>query len=246
MQPAQSAARPQVIFDVHQYRLSAAEEQLLRDNLDGLARQVEHFPVADLHVLIEGNARSNDVSVKLTLVLPGTTLVVNDHDAFPQPAFDRCLDSLLDSLQAYKERLGNVPARQKVEKGTHQELHVEVVLDAAAVDAAVEAGDYPVFRLAMLSYEEGVRKLVGRWVSRYPDFQAQIGRGVEIADVVEDVFLLAFEGYKSRPANVPLGTGLQGLIDPAVQALRRNRDAEMENIQLARSARAAAQDPNNL
>src|SRR5438132_10334636 len=151
---------------------------MLRDNTSGLARQVEHFPVADLHVLIEGNARSNDVSVKLTLVLPGTTLVVSDHDSVPQPAFERCLDSLLDSLQAYKERLGNVPERQKLEKGTHQELHPAVTLDTAAVEAAVGAGDYPAFRVAMLPYEEGLRKLVGRWVRRYPDFEAQIGRGV--------------------------------------------------------------------
>src|SRR5438105_5889284 len=118
-----SQPKPQIIFDVHQYQLLEADEKQLRASLDGLARQVAHFPVADLHVLIEGNARSNDVSVKLTLVLPGTTLVVNDHDAAPQPAFERCLDSLLDSLQAYKERLGQVPQRQKLEKGTRQELH---------------------------------------------------------------------------------------------------------------------------
>src|SRR5262245_39644630 len=113
MKPRQARPGLRAVFDVHQYRLSSAEEELLRGHLDGLARQVEHFPVADLHVLVEGNARSNAVSVKLTLVLPGTTLVVNDHDGVPQPAFERCLDSLLDCLRAYKERLGNVPERQK-------------------------------------------------------------------------------------------------------------------------------------
>jgi ribosome-associated translation inhibitor RaiA len=246
MKPSPAAPKPRVTFDVHQYRLSRAEEQMLRRNLDGLARQVEHFPVADLHVLIEGNARSNGVSVKLTLVLPGTTLVVSDHNAVPLPAFDRCLDSLLDSLEAYKERLSRVPERQKLEKGTHQELHPAVVIDAATVDAAVRAGDYPAFRSALLAYEEGLRKLVGRWVQRYPEFDAQIGRGVAIADVVEDVFLLAFEGYQHRPADVPPGTWLQGLIDPALEALRQNRDAELENIEMARTARAASEGPNNI
>jgi ribosome-associated translation inhibitor RaiA len=246
MQPAQAPSKPQVTFDVHQYHLSTAEEQLLRGNLDGLARQVEHFPVADLHVLIEGNARSNDVSVKLTLLLPGTTLVVSDHDAIPQPAFDRALDSLLNSLHAYKERLGNVPERQKLQKGTHQELHPAVAIDAAMVEAAVQAGDYPAFRTALLPYEEALRKLAGCWIQRYPELDAQIGQGVNIADVVEAVFLLAFEGWTRRPADVPVGMWLQEQIDPALKALQQNRDAELENIEMARSARAAAQDPDNI
>src|SRR5436189_3481777 len=142
MQPPRTRSKLQVIFDVHQYALSEAEQRMLRDNLDGLERQVENFPIADLHVLIEGNARSNDVSVKLTLLLPGTTLVASDHDAVPQPAFERALNSLLDNVQAYKERLGQVPDRQKAEKGTARQLHPDGVIDAAALDAAVRAGDY--------------------------------------------------------------------------------------------------------
>jgi len=235
-----------VVFDVHQYRLSAAEEDLLRGNLDGLTRQIEHFPVADLHVMITGNARSNDVSVKLTLVLPGTTLVSSDHDVVPQPAFDRCLDSMLDSLQAYKERLGIVPERQKLEKGTHRELHPDVTIDTKALDTAVRAADYPSFRMALLPYEEGVRKLVGRWVQRYPEFERRIGHGIEIADMVEDVFLLAFENYETRPGDIPLGTWLQGLIDPALKALQQHQAEEMENIEMARSARAVVQGPHDL
>jgi len=244
--PFNRQPRLQVAFDVHQYPLSSAEERTLRDHLDGLARQVEDFPVADLHVRIEGNARSNDVSVKLTLILPGTTLVASDHDGVPQSAFDRCLDSLLDSLQAYKERLDSVPERRKVEQGTDKELHPDVLIDAAAVAAAIGAGDYPAFRTALLPYEESLRKLVGRRVRRYPELEARLGHGVEIADMVEDVFLLAFEGYKDRPADVPLGAWLQGLIDPALKALQRKRDAELENVEMARSARAAVQDPDNI
>jgi ribosome-associated translation inhibitor RaiA len=235
-----------VVFDVHQFRLPEAQEQLLRDRLDGLARQVEHFPVADLHVLIEGNARTNDVSVKLSLVLPGATLVTQELDGIPQPAFDRCLDSLIDSLQAYKERLGNVPEIQKTEKGTHQELHPAAPIDAGALAAAVDEADYAAFRTAMLPYEEGLSKLVGRWVQRYPGFEAEIGRRVKITDVVEEVFLMAFEGYKQRPRDISLGIWLQSLIDPAVQALQRRRDTELENIEMVRSALEAEQGPRSI
>src|SRR4051794_29722284 len=97
VQGSETTAKPRIIFDVHQYRLTPAEEITFRGKLDGLARQVADFPVADLHILIEGKARSTGVSIKLTLVLLGTALVANEHDAVAQPAFERCLDSLIDS-----------------------------------------------------------------------------------------------------------------------------------------------------
>jgi hypothetical protein len=231
--------RLQVIFDVHQYRLSTAEQHKLHDDLDALARQVEHFPIADLHVLIEGNARSNDVSVKLSLLLPGTTLVANDYDAVAETAFERCLNSLIDSLQAYKDQLGQVPQRQKVEKGTHAEVLPDTVLDLAALDAAAAAGDFAAFRAATFPIEESLRKRIGRWVQRYPLLQAQIDRGIKIADVVEGVFLRAFEGYQNRPRDVPFGDWLEGLIDPELKELANHRDEELENINLARAARIA-------
>lgn len=229
----------QVIFDVHQYPLSAAEERLLHDSLDALARQVEHFPLADLHVLIEGNARSNDVSVKLTLHLPGTKLLANDHDVAPQPAFQRCLDSLIDSLQAYKDQLGQVPERHKAGKGTRQQLHPSLSIDEAALKRAAEAGDYTEFRTALLPFEEGLRKRVGRWVQRYPDVQAEVDRTIKIADIVEEVLLQAFDGYLRRPDEIALGDWLERLIDPAVQTIRRKGDQELEHIALARSATGA-------
>ena len=225
-----------VLFDVHQYRLAQAEENTLRNHLEGLAPQVENFPHADLHVLIEGNARSNDVSVKLALVLPGNTLVTSDHDIGPQPALERCLDSLVESLNSYKDKLGQVSQRQKTDKGTVRELHTPVLLDSPALAWAVEAGDYCAFRGATLPLEEPLRKRVGRRVQRFPEFEGRIGNGVEIADIVEDVFLMAFEQYPDRPTDVPFGDWLESLIDPAIRAIERRGDEELESIHFAQAA----------
>jgi hypothetical protein len=205
---------------------------------------VEHFPVADLHVLLEGQARSTEVSVKLSLLLPGNTLVASEHDTVVVPPFERALDSLLDRLQAYKEQLGNVPEVHKTEKGTRQELHPTTVLDDAAVKAAAQAKDYVAFRNALLPFEEGLEKRAGRWAQRYPELEAQIGSRIRIPDVVEEVFLTAFEQYAKRPTDVPLGAWLTSLIDPAVRALLKRRDEELENINMVRSARAAIDGPN--
>lgn len=235
MKPAKPRGEARTIIDTHNYRLSAAEERILRSDLGRLRPQIANFPVADSRVVIEGTKRTGDVVVKLSLQLPGTTLVVTDHDASLRPAFERCLNSLQSELDAYKHQLGMVAERQKTIKGTYQKLHPEATIDIAVLNEAVASGDYVPFRTALVPYEEGLRRLVGRWIQRYPRVEGEIGTGLEIDDIVEEVYLLAFDGYERRPANVTLGNWLRDQIDPAVRALLRNPTAELENIALVRS-----------
>lgn len=241
MQPNASPRQMQTIFDVHQYDLGEAERSRLEDNVDGLTRMVENFPVADLHVMIEGNARSNDVSVKLTLILPGNTLVTNDRDAVLTVAFDRCLSALTDLVQAYKDKLGGHDERNKLEKGTTHELFPTRNIDVGAVDQAVAAGDYAAFRNAMLPFEDPVQAKAGRWVQRFPEFEARIGKDVKMSDVTEEIFLTAFDQYNTRPEGLHLSEWLENLIDPSVKALMTNTADEKENINLARTALNATQ-----
>jgi ribosome-associated translation inhibitor RaiA len=232
-----------VQFDSHQHRLTEQEKDKMLVGLESLGRQVEHFPIADLHVLIAGNGRSNDVSIKLTLILPGETLVGSDHDQVLHAAFERCLAGLEANVRAYKCRLDQQPERQKQEKGTHQNLEPDPPPDPAAIEAAVRADDYEAFRTATLGYEEALRKRAGRWIERYPDVQARIGKGLEVNDVVEGVFLRAFEGFARHPRDVRFGDWLASFLDPVVRALRDNAEEELENINLVRSARAAQGGP---
>lgn len=233
----------EVVFDVHEFDLSPAEENMLREKLDGLARQVEHFPIAELRVYIQ-KVRSQQMVVKLTLLLPGETLTVDDYDRIIQPAFDRCLDSLQHELEGYKDRLNRRSEAAKLVEGTHSELHPDVLVDPAAIEGAVAAGDYANFHAAMLPYEEELRMRIGRWIQRYPAVDDLIGGGLEIADILEEVLLLAFENYASRPQNVPLGTWLESLIDPALKALAQNPDEALENIAAVRSVRGAVEGRN--
>ena len=236
MQPNVSPRQMQTIFDVHQYNLSAGERARLEDTLDGLTRMVENFPVADLHIMVEGNARSNDVSVKLTLILPGNTLVTNDRDAVLTVAFDRCLTAMSDLVQGYKAKLDGQDERNKLEKGTTHDLRPTRDIDLAAVDKAVAAGDYAAFRAALLPFEDPVQARAGRWVQRFPEYEARIGKDVKLSDVTEEIFLTAFDQYESRPEGLHLSEWLVGLIDPAVKALMTRTGEEKENINMARSA----------
>ena len=226
-------------IDARHCRVSQAEIAKMNVGVDALARSVEHFPVASLHVLIERNARRNDFTVKTDLFLSGETLVCSDHDVLSYTAFERCIKKLVADVQAYKDRLGHAPERQKTEKGTHQTVRPTALPDTAAIDAAVRDGDYAAFRTATFVYEEPVRKRAGRWVERYPEADVQIGKQLKIADIVEEVFLIAFENCGRRPEGARFGDWLEDLIDPAVKELLKNPDAELENIRQARSARAA-------
>jgi ribosome-associated translation inhibitor RaiA len=241
MQPTVSPRQMQTIFDVHQYDLSDTERARLEDGLDGLTRMVENFPVADLHVLVEGNARSNDVSVKLTLILPGNTLVTNDRDAVLTVAFDRCLTALTDLVQGYKAKLDGQGERNKLEKGTAHDLFPTRDIDLGAVDRAAAAGDYAAFRAALLPFEDPVQARAGRWVQRFPEYEARIGKDVKLSDVTEEIFLTAFDQYNTRPDGLHLSEWLGNLIDPSVKALMTNTAEEKENINLARTALNATQ-----
>jgi ribosome-associated translation inhibitor RaiA len=232
-----------VRFDTHEFHLADAEKAKMLDNLASLGRQVAGFPVADLNLSLGYNGHSRDYSVKMSLRLPGTTLVSWDHDVQLHPAFERALAALRDNVRGYKDQLERMPDRQREEKGTVHRVQQDGSLDVERMTAAVQAGDYAAFRVTALPYEESVRKRAGRWVERYPQLAAQVGRTLQINDLVEGVFLAAFEGFTRRPADVRFGDWLDGLFDPVLKALQQHRDEELENINLARSAVEAQGGP---
>src|SRR5688572_20827773 len=129
-----------VYFDAHECRPDEAEYDKMLDGLDSLALQVENFPQHDLRVVIAWKDRTNEFVVKLSLLLPGKTIMCSDHDPVLHAAFERCVDSIVENVKAYKDALGRVPERQKAEGGTLQNLMPDVPIDAAALDAAAAAG----------------------------------------------------------------------------------------------------------
>lgn len=232
-----------VRFDVHEFTLSEAERARMIENLQSLGRHAAGFPVADLHVHLEFNRPSRRYSVKLALILPGTTLAVTEQGEQAYPAFDLALAVLHDRLTAYKGSLDRLPERQRDEKGTAMKVEPTGGLDTEKMAEAARERDYAAFRVASLPYEETLRKRIGRLIERYPGLAAQIGRGLEINDILEGVFLSAMEQYESRPLGIRFGDWLEGLIDPVAKAVLHDRDKELENINLARTAVEAQGGP---
>jgi ribosome-associated translation inhibitor RaiA len=230
----------QVHFDTHEFQPAPGELEELSDHFDTLAVQLGDFPQADARVVIEWNGRNNEYAVKLTLLLPGDTLVTSDHDPVLHAAFRRALDSLELRVKGFKERLGGIDARQQREESARGRAATDAgPLDETALDAAVAARDYAAFRAAVGPLEEWLRLRVGRLVERHPDAQARMGRDFDVLDLTEGVLLAAFEQHPHRHAEVPYRDWLEGLIDPTVKAFVRDPVRERENVNMVRSATAS-------
>jgi len=133
---------------------------------------------------------------------------------------------------ANPKRTGSRPAAAEIVKNRSRPDDQNGVLTRAA-----NAGDYRTFRTALAGYEEWLRKRVGRWIQRYPEAEARIGRGLAIGDVLEAVYLNAFEQFSRRPKAVPFHEWLDELIDPSLKAHLKHPDEERASASFARTVR---------
>jgi ribosome-associated translation inhibitor RaiA len=235
-----------VDLDMKHCQLPPNELNKMETMLSPLGDMVRNFPVSKLHVLVSFRHRTSDYVVRTSLILSGETLVSSEHHQLAHTAFEHCIDNLVREVQRYKDRLGAVPEQAKQREGTHHELVPTVPPDAEAIEIAVENGDYTAFRFATSGYEGPVTDLVGRWVERYPEVAARLGRDLNIGDIVEDVFLIAFEEYEYRPKEIRFGEWLGRHIDTAIRAMAEHREDELENVNMVRLARMAESGPGTV
>lgn len=218
-----------VHFGAQHHELSAAETEKMQDDLQSLARIVDDFPVAHLHVDIVRHPRRHDFHVKTSLRLPKCVLFTGERHAKLHPAYERCVRKLVNKVKGYKEKLRQKPERERAQHGAIRELWPDREPDLAALEAAARDGDYLAFRQAMRPYDDSLDHHLGRWVKRYPQIEARLGQDLVIADLVEEVYLNAFEGLAGRPAG-RMGNWLESLIDPSLRALLLNAEDERENL----------------
>ncbi len=243
MPASDDRGRLRVEVEAKQCNLAPETLQKMDTCLEPLRRVTRQFPVADLFISVLHHVRGGDFHVKTSLVLMNTTLFTADHDAHVYPAFERCVTKLVRKVESYVNDLSHTPETRKRLKGTRQEVYPAMPPDGDGLASAVQSGDYAAFRDESLDYEGPIRDRVGRWIERYPDIRLQLGRTLSLDDVVEEVFLNAFERFDQRPRAVRFGEWLEGLIDPSLHALRSDPDGEKENIEFARTLRRAAAKP---
>ncbi len=231
-------------LDTKNCDLSPEEIERLEEAISLLREPVKQFPVAELFLTITHQPRSQEYRIKAVLGLPMRTLATGELDERMYTGFRRCIDKLNHKLRAYKDELEDSEAHSKHETGNRHDVVASRIVNGQDVEQAVRKDDYLDFRKLTFPYEESVRKRVGRWVQRYPEFDSQIGEQFFLSDVVEEVFLNAFNRFDSHPREVPFGDWLESLIDPSIKLLLNNADEELENVRFAKTAVEASQNPD--
>lgn len=235
--PSESGDKPHIEIDTQNCTISPEQEREIDQALGGLRRIIERFPTADLYITIIWHERSRDYHVKTSLILPGRTLFTGDRAEDLMTAYLRCTRKLVRKVEQYKAELEDEAGTRKEQKGTLQEVVPDRPVDFEAVTRSVRDQDYNAFRELTYMYEEPVRKRAGRWVQRFPEAEARLQLDFTLADVVEEVFLNAFESFDSRRQEQRFGDWLEDLIDPSLRALLNDPEQELRNVSFARTLR---------
>jgi ribosome-associated translation inhibitor RaiA len=235
MQYSDQSYNLRIELDTKQCELSPAEIEKIESALDPLREPLEKFPVRDLYLTIERHPRSGSYRVKAALQLPGRGLATGGEGEQIFPAVQQCVWRLAHKVAAYEDRMEGVEEKAKHKEGTRHDVVPTQEVDAQAVNEAVRAGDYATFRKLMFVYEESLRNRIGRWIERYPEVAAQLQQQVYLEDIIEEVFLTAFDEYDNRPQAVSFGEWLENLIDPSVKLVSTADDEELDNISFART-----------
>jgi ribosome-associated translation inhibitor RaiA len=214
------------------------ERARMQTMLAPLGEVVHDFPASELWINVVNHPATQAYHIAFKMKVPGLTLFTSERDPYLDSALERGLRKLVRKVEDYKERPDR-RAEELAQQRTALEREVMAPQDpqTGPLAAAVRQGDYRAFRTALATYEEWLRKRVGRWVQRYPQAQAQVGDGLLLGDLVEEVYLNAFERFAGRPTDVRLSQWLDGLIDPSLRALLRHPDEERQNASMARTVR---------
>lgn len=209
----------------------------IQEPIDRIAKSVGQLP-AQLDINIIYHPRSDRYHVEATGRLPRRSLFTGDWDVYLDTALDRSLRKLLRKIEAYQQE----PDRGEDERALRVDaMNREVIApedpDAGPLAEAASSQDYASFRRLLANYEDWLRLRVGRWLQRYPEANDEVGRRLRIGDLVEEVYLNAFERYGERPAVKSLHEWLDDLLDPSLRALWDNMVEERESASHARSVR---------
>jgi hypothetical protein len=243
MQYTDERYRLRVEVTTRDCEVPADQRARLQRLLDPLGEVVRGFPRSELWLKLihhEGNAAA-PYHVEAKLKLPGRTLFSGDWDAYLDTALQRCLSKLTRKAEAYRDDADR-PAVEAARRRQAMDRNIVAAQepedpDTGPLGRALANGDYKAFRTALAGYEDWLRLRIGRWVQRYPGAEERLGDELLIGDLVEEVYLNAFERFGQKAAEVSLRDWMEGLIDPSLRALLRNPAEGHENASMARTLR---------
>lgn len=172
---------------------------------------------AELMMSIAPDEKDGGFQVKASLIVNGETLYVAEQTDGINEAVSRCVEQLGEQLRSQSASSDQTPHHQRKP------------LAADALQTAVRAGDYSAFRKAVSVYEEPIRKKIELWAAEHPEILAQVGGHQPPADVLEEVFVRAFEHYERISHRHP-GHWLDESFNAVVESLLHHAGTGKRNI----------------
>lgn len=222
-------------LDAEGFTPTDGEREHIETEVDHIRPLVKDFPTQLLHINLEYNTHSEEYEVKLALVLPGQTFATGDVSQAWEPSLEKSVFKMIRRIEHYKATMSGEPEQARIAAGTTMEVEPNRRMDGQQVVGAVADGNYTEFRKAMYPIEASLRDRIGRWIQRYPQIQAKIGKRFTIADIVEETFMMAFDRYQDWQPEMFFGQWIETLIDPAMKAIARDPEGELETISFQRT-----------
>jgi hypothetical protein len=204
--------------------LPADERTRIQPWLNSMAESLRGIPqpALDLHLAQHGHEKP--FSAELRLKLPGRSLFVRERSPYLDEALVRGLTRLQRKVDSFLRDANGELAEAKRRETVDETLIALPDPEEGPLADAVAAGDYRTFRRLLSSHEIWLDKRAGRWLQRSPEVEAQVGNVFLVSDVVEEVYLHAFERFLQRSRDVPLSEWLESLIEPSIRALLEDPD----------------------
>ena len=94
-------------FHTRNFNLLKSQKPRLDAKLETLYRHLNGFPLAQVHLYMDGVPRRKEFEVKAVVYLPGRTLVATARDPLLVVACDHCIHNLAENVAAYKHQLND-------------------------------------------------------------------------------------------------------------------------------------------
>ncbi len=222
-------------LDVEGFTPSPRELETIDAEVQRIEPLIREFPTQILHINLEFNSHTEEYEVKLALVLPGQTFATGNVTRAWEQGLEKSVQKMIRRIEHYKATMSGDMEYAHAAAGTTMEVEPNRRMDGKQVVDAVEQGNYLEFRKAMYPIEASLRDRVGRWIQRFPQIQAKIGDRFSIDDIVEETFIMAFDQYNDWRPEMFFGQWIESLIDPAMKAIAKDPERELEAISFLRT-----------
>ncbi len=208
-------------FAGHETRLTDADEERYRGELERVETLVADEPQANLHIVF-ARERNGDMRVSMSLDLPKRFLFASEADRSTDSALRRTCETLIRKVSRYRERLERGRASRSARKQPRSE---ETLIEA------VVQGDFGAFTANIAEHIKRLRSVISWELHHDGRATKDVLRRISVDDLADEVLADVFSRYKEKPASLSSEQWMirraLGLLDARVrETLREPREQQ--------------------